>query len=236
MAGAWRVAAELIRRHPEELYALELHPATGQYNCVSIFSRISDEHRNHPALMHFNHAGRGHITGKSWQGGDDLRFNWLDVLLAADFRDEIITPLERAEGLSSPSQTPPTTRQSVGARVVAEALLGQALSNAPLVAANGVYDSSGMGGSYVCDFYFKQFGTMIEQIVGRPDADLNGHPAYRFWFVRKADRKVHGNAELGIDTWNGKVWSRTLDGADLMQLYDAVGRNVRLLTARLLAG
>lgn len=235
MAGAWRVAAELIRRHPEELYALELHPATGQYSCVSIFSRTGDEHRNHPALLHFNYAGRGHITGKSWRGGDDLRFNWLDVLFARDFREEIIVPLERDEGLTSPSQTPPTTRQSIGARLVAEALLGRALSNSPMVAANGVYDSSGMGGSYVCDFYFKEFGTMIEQISGRPDSDLNGHPAYRFWFICIDERKVHNLPILGIDSWHGRVWSRTLNGADLMQMYDASGRNLQLLTARLLA-
>ena len=233
-AGAWRVAAELIRRHPDELYALELHPAMGQYDCVSIFKRIAEEHQYHSAIINMNHKGRGHITGQSWQSGDDMRFNWLDVLFSRNFRDDIIIPLERAEGLVSPSETPPTTRQSIGARVVGEALLGQALSNAPLVSANGVYDSSGMGGSYVCNFYFKEFGSMINQISGYSDDNLNGHPAYRFWFVCNDDRRLHNKPKFGIDAWNGIVWSRTLDGADLMELYDKAGRDIRLLTARLL--
>lgn len=235
MAAAWRVAAELIRRHPDELYALEMHPATGQYDCVSIFKRVGDEHRFHSALIHMNHKDRGHITGSSWQGGDDPRFNWLEVLFARDFREEIIIPLERAEELDSPSQTPPTTRRSIGARVVAEALLGRALSNTPLVAANGVYDSSGMGGSFVCTWYFNKFNSMVKEIAGRSESELDGHPAYRFWFVCIDERQVHNQPVLGIDSWNGRVWSRNLDGADLMQLYDAAGRDVRLLTARLLS-
>jgi hypothetical protein len=229
-AAAWRVAAELIRRHPEDLFAIEMHQGTGQYDCLSIFQR--DDQFGSP-IIQMNQAQFGHISPRSYEGDPELRHNWLDVLLSENLREDVIIPLEQCEGLPTPPETPATTRQSIGPRVIAEALAGNLMSTKRLVASNGVHDSSGMFGSGVCREDFEAFDAMVDQLREADDDRLDAHPAYRFWFLRYVAREAT-KPVLGIDTWNGIVWSKGSVAGDLMSMYDAADRDIASLTAQLL--
>ena len=41
-ALAWWIAAEMIRRHPDEVRVIENHPGGGQYDCLTLCRRGSD--------------------------------------------------------------------------------------------------------------------------------------------------------------------------------------------------
>jgi hypothetical protein len=219
-AAAWRVAAALIERHPDDLYAVELHPGMGQHHqlalCVHEASSIA---ASGPIfLMGLSRGGR--LNGRSRMEKDYVRFHWLDVLLTRDLDQEIIQVLEQGEDLSSPEFNPPINSKSIGALVIATALATRLLSPNPLEANNGVYDSSGMGGSAVCTEYFLHFDSMIDEIAGyKNQVNLRGHPAYRFWFVGPAYGTHRFPPILGVDTWTGRVWNKSITAGNLMDRY-----------------
>jgi hypothetical protein len=110
-----------------------------------------------------------------------------------------------------------------------------AMSSRPLVVNNGVYDSSGMGGSAVRSEYFHSFDSMIDEISGLEDEEsLVDHPAYRFWFISPAFSSDDPPVFAGIDTWNGFVWTDSVTKGDLMEMYGSCGRDINVLTASLL--
>ncbi|MEY3258342.1 MAG: hypothetical protein RI954_368 [Actinomycetota bacterium] len=230
-AASWRLAAELIRRHPDELYAIETHPMTGQYDCLSIYRHTGAN--RHDAVFQLNRMPGGHVTPKSWFSTQGERFNWLDVMLSVDLRREIVVPLEHMEGLVPPRETPQTTRTSIGARVIATALWSR-LQSSPMYALNGVLDSSGAFGSGIQTGLFASFSGMSSQLDGHDPKELDGHPAYHYWFVIGHRKGANDQPILGIDTWRGLVWTNRLAGADLMDLYDQCDREINLLVARLL--
>ena len=232
-AASWRLAAELIRRHPDDLWAVETHPMTGQYDCLTILERSGARH--HTPLFQLNRMPGGHVTSRSWFSTHADRANWLDVIFSSDMRREIVAPLEQLEGLSVPSETPPTTPQSIGARVIAAALWTR-LATSPLSAINGVNDSSGMFGSGIRSGLFAEFTGMEAEIAGHDPDELDGHPAYRYWFITGTADGATERPLLAIDTDRGLVWSKRLQKADLMSLYDQCDRKINLLVARLALG
>jgi len=231
-AASWRLASELIRRHPDELYAIEMHPMSGQYDCLTVRRRRGGPIGDDESLFNLNRNPYGHVTPRSWFKDEGERFNWLDVALSPDLRREIVVPLEREEGLEVPSETPPTTNTSIGIRVIAEAL-AMKLHSRPLVALNGVLDSSGMGGSGVRWELVSSFDGLAAELGGPANDDLRDHPAYRYWFVVR-DHEHSMKPVLAIDTWRGYVWREGLRKARLMRLYDECNRDIHLLVARLL--
>jgi hypothetical protein len=84
-ALAWWIAAEMIRRHPDDMRVIETHPGGGMYDCLSLYRRYPQD----SLVAHMNLVG--HITHESWfddPGGGtrlgvaDPRFNWFEVLAA----------------------------------------------------------------------------------------------------------------------------------------------------------
>lgn len=41
-AASWRLASELVRRHPDRLRILRTHPGGGQYDCLTVTTRAAD--------------------------------------------------------------------------------------------------------------------------------------------------------------------------------------------------
>ena len=232
-AAAWRVAAELIRRHPNDLYAIELHPSMGQHHHVGLYVRQTSTVAEPGRIYSLGVSNRGRLNGRSIREKQYPRFHWLDVLFAYDFRTDIIEVIERGEDLPVPVELPPITRASIGPQVIAAALAMRAFTDSPLVANNGVYDSSGMGGSGVCREYFMPFGSMIDEI-GKDDSLLDDHPAYRFWFLHHARAATFAPPIAGIDTWKGMVWTRTTNEGNLMHLFKESGDSVEALTVSIL--
>lgn len=232
-ALSWRVAAELVRRHPDELCVIETHPMTGQYDCLTILDR-NRTHQGHPVVQ-MNRMPGGHVTPRSWFSTNAERANWLDVLFAEHMRREIVIPLEHMEGLSVPTETPPTMPTSIGARVIAAALWTR-LATSPLTAHNGVLDSSGMFGSGIRTGLFSAFAGLASEIAGHDPDELVGHPAYDYWFLTGTVDGAADQPIIGIDTRRGLAWSKRLQRADLMSLYDQCDRKINLLVAKLALG
>ena len=231
--GSWRIAAELIRRHPDELVVIETHPADGQYDCLSIYREGESE--GHPSVelfLHMNRAGKGHVNAYVPTGNERVRPNWLDVAMSTDLRNQIVVEIERDRGIDSPSKTPSTTSRSIGPRLIAEMLSIQVHHGVALTALNGMEDSSGMFGSGVRTELFAAIPAMTSLMNDRQDEDAFGNPAYRFWFVLRDDHR--SGPFIGIDMNQGLVWTKNLEGADLMKMYDESGRNVVRLATRIL--
>lgn len=215
---SWKVAAELVRRHPEQFVVIETHPGGGQYDCLSIYERQTDEGRERfRRFADLNRGPRGHITSQGW-GVDTERLNWLDVLFSEHLRDEVIIPLERADDLASPRETPLTTSSTVGVRLIAELLAMRVVSRDRLTALNGVIDGS--YGAGIRNELFSSFPSISSHLPESEVFNLETSPAYRYWFVAslKSNEKPP-HALLAIDTWNGLLWFRNESSSNVLDLY-----------------
>ena len=227
---AWWIAAEMIRRHPDELRVIETHPGGGQYDCLSLYRRG----KGADLVAHMNLVG--HITHAAWfdEPGsirnsevEDPRFNWLDVLAAEDRRKSVVEQLERASGLFVPSETPRTTSRSIGPRVIARFANAAALSTKSWEIRNGVFDTSGIGGGV---------NKWVREIAGpyyeRHASDFLEEPHYRYWFV--LDHRDGAVAAIDVD--RGLAWRRgeSTEGQSLMHLYTGCGSWVDSVTATVL--
>jgi hypothetical protein len=229
--GSWRIASELIRRHPEDLLVIETHPCTGQYDCLSIYRRNSHDSRLHLEIfLQMNRARKSHVDAHVPTSTGRGRPNWLDVMTTTDLRKHIIVPIEESRGMEGPSETPVTTSRSIGVRLIAEMLQIQVHHSEPLTAHNGMEDSSGMGGTGVRESLFHATG-ILDQLEKHEDDDVLEQPAYRFWFVKPSNSRKGPIA--AIDVRNGLVWTKNRRAADLMSMYDEAGRNVVHLTLTL---
>ena len=227
-ALAWRVASELIRRHPDKLRVIETHPGGGQYDCVKVLCRDREE----SLIVYLNLVG--HLTHGAWfqdSGGSselsDVRFNWLDVLGTEDLRQDIIEPLEASSGLTSPKATPVTTDRSIGPRLLARFASAAAFSTRTWHILNAVEDTTGMGSGlrpWVRDIS----GPSFERV----DGDLANQPAYRYWFVLDHE----GTPAAVIDVDFGLAWRRDQPGVrfNLMERYEQLGSSVDRLAAEVL--
>ena len=234
-AAAWRVAAELIRRHPNDLYALELHPGMGQHDCIDLYLREGSELGDPGSLFRFGVSQGGRINGRSRREKGYPRFHWIDVLFAHNLYADIIEHLERGEDLPTSPDAPAINAKSIGTQVIATALAMRALSEQPLVAYNGVYDSSGYEGSGANIAYFTGFGSMADEITRTGDEkDLVEHPAYRFWFLLPANTSRYERPLMGIDTWNGLVWTKSVTRGNLDAMFRESRRDIHHLVAQLL--
>jgi len=231
--ASWQVAAELVRRHPNEFVVIETHPGGGQYDCLSIYERrgVGDRPR-FLNFAHLNRIPRGHITSRGW-GVDEKRLNWVDVLFADDLRNEIIIPLEDYGSIAPPAQTPPTTPSSIGVRLIAEALSLRVATRSPLVALNGVHDSS--NGSGIRGELFAEFQAITNVMSESDDFDIETVPAYRYWFVCVgADGGSERRTLFGVDTWDGKLWYKNESEVDLMDLYKDYGSDITTMASGVL--
>jgi len=214
-ALAWWIAAEMIRRHPEELRVIESHPGGGQYDCLSLYRRGSED----ALVAHLNLEG--HITPVSWfaEPGDpgnsgvaDARLNWLEVLAAEDRRRYVIEALEGACGLASPHRTPSTVTTSIGPRLIARFASTAAFTSRTWHIRNAVHDSSGLTSGV---------NAWARDIAGpgfEPSkSDLLGDPHYRYWFV--LDSECAAAAVVDVD--RGVSWRRDRPAVayELMELY-----------------
>lgn len=219
-AGAWWVAAELVRRHPERLAVIETHPGGGMYDCLTVMDR---EHWAPGITMTL--GPMGHLQTP---GDVDERLNWTDVLLAPD-RRALVLRLEASLGLVGPARTPPTTEASIGSRLIANFFWRAANSRRPWLAFNGVDDTAGYGGG-PRDRLFDEIPGMADgrrglQRVGRlPDT------AYRFWFVgRPPPAGDHGrdvDLAFAVDSWSGDLWHPDGTHVSLIDAYGRLGRSL----------
>jgi hypothetical protein len=220
-ALAWWMAAELVRRHPALLRVIETHPGGGQYDCLSLYHRQSDA-----LVANFNLTGSIHVPGWSANVRNDPP-TWADVLASEDRRGDLILPIERCAGLQTPKETPATTEQSVGIRLLARFAALAAFSARCWSLRNAYNDNSGMG-SGVQSWATAIAGPKYERLEG----DLLRTPHYRYWFVLDQ----HGKPATAIDVDRGLAWCSGKPGEEfnLMKLYRARGSHLDATLAAVL--
>lgn len=226
-ALAWQVAAEVARRHPGDILAVETHPGGGQYDCVTLFVRAEGDDAEHRGgwrrCLDLNKATPlDHLTHAGWSG-DGERFNWLDVLLSPDLRAQVIAPLERAEGLEAPASTPSTVASTVSVRLLAAFASRVAFTRKPWVLLNGYLDSD--GGSEARDDLFAAVPAIGEHRQAHREDDLLGTPEYRYWFAVEGEPNNHGRPHMAVDTRQGIAYTQT-GTVDLLDRYRDLGRRI----------
>lgn len=229
-ALSWEVAAELVRRHPDELMLAELHPGGGQYDCLTIVSL-----RNHEKAF-FNRISMGHINVALRDSMDD-RPNWTQVLLADD-RRTVVELIERNLGMQAPEETPLTTSRSIGYRVISEVILQKALSKNSLFASHGWYDGE-MDELNAKVSFFEAVPLAKESLDLSESGELFKSSAANFWFVFELEPGKQGTHFLefepeaspplfAVDCYQGKLYGPRFS-IDLIAEYKANNRNIEKL-------
>ncbi len=230
--ASWRIAAELMTRHPDQIVVIETHPAGGLYDCLSVYLRQTDE-AGKPwirPLVDLNRGPRRHITTRTGTGGD--RLNWIDVLFAADLRRDVIGRIEHECEIESPTTTPETTKSSIGVRLIDELLSLRVASRSPLTALNGVFDGSDGAGPR--RELFAEFPSIPVADYRGEISRLDDTPAYRYWFVCSQENAMEPSPIIAVDTWNGRLWTKSESNVGLLSVYRDHASEITALATSLL--
>lgn len=211
-AASWRLASELVRRHPKLLSVFQLHPGGGQYDCLSI--QASDE-----TLIDLNRNGSIHVLKRlDGRPADCEPASWDDYLQAEPRR--FLGALEAAAGLPPPKSVPAATPTTLTLRVLAAIAAVHVKAVHPVDIRSGYFDSS--GGSYPEDELFDAFPTLPDDLLRPLPGDSLGVAEYRFWFVTRDGAPI-----LAFETSTGTAWtSHHGEGVDLMATYKAHRRSL----------
>lgn len=143
-ALAWRVVAELYRRHAavQTLSLLEQHPGTSIRGQLRLLAGASAARLAEPASVTFNFGGPSG-TCEVRRGGAEVlaEYDFVSPMLHGDPADAV-DRLENSLGLHRPAKLPPSTSAVLCARVVSDALSREWLSRKTLRATLGWVDSS----------------------------------------------------------------------------------------------
>ena len=149
--GAWRLMAELSRRHPGELNVVEgYYPAGGTvWFLVRDSSGKSSEHDTDSVLIRLNETGHVEITHghrdercpifEDLPPLKDPRLWTTESIFSPNLRD-MVADIERCLNLNRPSKSPSTVNTTVGWRVIAAALGATMLTRSPMSVSGVLYD------------------------------------------------------------------------------------------------
>lgn len=206
-AASWRLASDLVRRHPRSTRIVHTHPGGGQYDCLTITSPtatggVIQLNRNGSIQVHQRFAGR--------EEGGWMPVGWHDYL--ASDRRSFVARLESAAGLPSPRRSPPATATTLTVRVLAELAATAEAADVALEIQAGYIDSSGGGGP---NSTLDAFTGIPSSLRDRRPSDLFGQPGYRFWLVQRSGRPI-----LAFEQDQGLAWTvRSSVGVDLLAIY-----------------
>lgn len=219
-ALTWRLAVELVRRHPEELWILRTFPMDGMYDCLSI-RRLPDVLAS-PTIA-FNRLGTHVNVG--WLGSADEPHEETGLMswgnpYADDDPRAWIRAVEKAAGLAAPvGGLPPSTRSSLPLRWIGAFLASTAGSRPRWSAWN--------------DWAELDYGDRPTSFDAIPDAAEwlrargTKEAAALVWFVGSADGgKPTPALALSVD---GHLWRADRPAIDLMQVYRAGQRTLTTL-------
>ena len=219
-AASWRLASELVRRHPASTRLIRAFPGGGQYDLLWIQAEQDIEkgdvrlNRNGTIQIHRRFDGRP---------ADPIELTQWDEYLRADPR-EFLLRLEATAGLPKPTQVPATTPSTLVYRILAAIASTGVKSVHPIDIQSGYIDTDAYGGgpNPVLDTF-----PNIPNELRRPQpGDFLEEPGYRFWIVVRAGEPV-----LALEQRDGLAWTRHHDvSLSLMSLYEESRRHL-LVTA-----
>lgn len=217
-AVSWRLAAELVRRHPDTLRLIRGHPAGGQSDVLWIMTLDGT-----PGDVRLNRAGRIHILAR-FDDRADLEWEpveW-DEYIRADPR-EFVNRIEVAAGLPIPPHVPAARPTTLTYRVLAAIAATAIKSVHPVEIQQGFIDTSGYGGGP--NPALSEFEIPRELLRTGPD-DFYSEPGYRFWIVHR-----DGVPILALEQQTALAWAPHHQTAiSVMDTYIKARRNV-LVTA-----
>ena len=207
---SWRLAAEVMGRHPGELRLVEAHGGGGQYDELRIYGRSAEQ----PAtfLISLNRSGGAHFRGAD--AAPWVTF-WEDALAAEDPKAIVDEQLEGRAELASDGHLRAATPEVVTVRVIALLLAHTAFERERWEARSGCCDSS--YGTSVRHTYFDPFPLCHQRLEHKEPGDLMGEPGYRFWFLVK-----NGDPRLAFEE-NGRAWDRDGEELNVVARYSRAG-------------
>lgn len=187
-AASWRLASELVRRHPATTRMYQTHPGDGMYDCLSVQALDGN------GQVALNRAGSLHVLDRfdgrpvDWESS-----SWAEYL-RADPR-EFLGRLEAAAGLPAPSTIPASTPASLTNRVLA-AIAATAVKSVQPVFIVGAFVSEGQCGEREP---LAPFAGIPSYLAAAPIDDLPWERGYRFWVVVRGGEPILAvTAETGL--------------------------------------
>ena len=224
----WRLASELVRRHPEELWVIRTFSFDGFYDCLLV-RRLPDPLAS-PATIAINRHGTHVKVG--WFGQPELApddeplLSWGDAYAHPDPRDWL-KRLEETAGLPATRSTlPPSTPSSLVVRWIAMFLAMQVGSRPRWTAWN--------------DWSEVDFGSKPADFDKIPDtarwlhSQGGGGAAARVLFVGTyEDQKREPRFALSTE---GHLWQPNIESVELPRAYAANGRRLATTVVETAAG
>lgn len=217
---SWRVVCEVMRRYPDRLFPLELHPCSGQYDCLALCAEDGRQ------VMHFNRRGRIHIffcyRGRRWQQRDgEIEPIDYEQAMKRDLSSrELVDRVCEQMGLAVPERLPKGTASVMMARYIAAFLTHATFGRDRWRCLNGMCDTSGYG-TGIREECFAAFPKAQSALDGlRPEKPKCFEAPYRFWFLLRNDEP-----RLCLST-DGRLWDRQGTDWDLVEEYGRQGRNI----------
>ena len=213
-AASWRLASQLVRRHPATVRLIRGHPGGGQSDCLWLLPLAGDD-----GDVRLNREGTIQVLERfDGRPADEWRpTEWSEYLFAEP--RGFLNRLERAAGLPTPSQVPGATPRTLTYRVLAAIAATAFKSVHPIEIQEGFIDTSGYGGGH--NENLDAFPIDPERLRPGPD-DLFDEAGYRFWIVVRDHVPV-----LAIDHADACAW--TPHGSapvDVMNLFKKSRRHV----------
>jgi hypothetical protein len=222
-AASWRLASELVRRHPATTRILHTHPSNGQYDCLTITSPAGDG-----GTVQLNRRGtiQVHTRFDDQEGNEWPPTEWIDYLAAAP--REFLDRLERASGLAAPAHVPPSSPTTLTYRLLA-ALAATGLKTVhPIEIQSGSLDTSGYGARP--NDALDSFPAIPSELRQDQHDDLFGHAGYRFWIVLRNRVPI-----LAFEQDAGLAWTQHHgESFDVMRRYERSRRNLLIVALELL--
>lgn len=221
-AASWRLASELVRRHPTVLRLIRGHPGGGQSDCLWLLPLIGDQ-----GDVRLNRVGTIQVLQRfDGRPGDGWRpTEWSEYLFAEP--REFLDRLERTAGLPTPPHVPSATPRTLTYRVLAAIAVTAFKSVHPIEIQQGFIDSSGYDAGP--NPSLNEFPIDPERLRAQPD-DFFGAAGYRFWIVNRDDVPV-----LAVDQADAFAWTpHDSSPLQLMGLYAQSKRHLLTTTLEVL--
>lgn len=222
-AASWRLASELVRRHPATTRILRTHPGGGQYECLTIASPAADG-----GTVQLNRNGTIQVNARfdGQPGGDWPHTEWIDYLTADP--KEFLDRLERASGLPTQAHVPASDPTTLTYRLLAALAVTGLKSVHPIEIQSGYFDTSGGDGKP--NDALDAFPAIPSELRRHQSDDLFGQAGYRFWIVLRDRVPI-----LAFEQKAGLAWTQHHgEGFDLMGLYDLSHHNLLIVALELL--
>lgn len=221
-AASWRLASELVRRHPTAVRLIRDHPGGGQSDCLWLLPLVGEN-----GDVRLNRVGTIQVLDRfDGRPSDQWRPTEWNEYLFSEPR-AFLDRLERAAGLPSPSQVPSATPRTLTYRVLAAIAATAFKSVHPIQIQQGYIDSSG----YDAGPNRNLDGFPIDPARLRAlPGDFFDEARYRFWIVVRDGAPV-----LAVDQADAFAW--TPHGAkplELMALYTQSRRHLLTTTLEVL--